>query len=69
MVALGKGHKNEHSVSVLSTRMNIVHFKLDRESIGAIKVYNENGDLIASEILIERKVLPDFENQAERIYK
>lgn len=70
LVAVGKGKSNHHTVHVLSSRMNIVHIKLDREmSEASIEIYNEQGELLKSEALHDRKVLIDFVGVQEGIYK
>lgn len=70
IVSFGNGHKNTHHVHVRAARMHIVYMKLDREIVGAtLEVYSEQGKLILTQILSERKILLDFDNQHGGIYK
>ena len=69
-IAFSNGIRKGHQVQVLSVRMSIVHLKLTREFVGAtLEIYSENGELILSQVVNERKVLIDFDNQKEGIYK
>jgi hypothetical protein len=68
-IGLSNGIKATDPVHVLSSRMRIVHLKLTREFIGAtLEIYNESDELILSQVVNERKVLIDFDNQKQGIY-
>ena len=69
-MAFSNGIREGHPVHVLSVRMSVVHLKLPREFVGAtLEIYSENGELILSQVVHERKVLIDFDNQKEGLYK
>ena len=69
-IAFSNGIGKGHQVHVLSVRMSVAHLKLTREFVGAtLEIYSENGELILSQVVNERKVLIDFDNQKEGIYK
>jgi hypothetical protein len=69
-VAFSNGIRKGHQVHVLSVRLSVAHLKLSREFVGAtLEIYSENGELILSQVVHERKVLIDFDNQKEGIYK
>jgi hypothetical protein len=69
-IAFSNGIPKAPRVHVLCVRMNILHLKVAPELVGAtLQIYNESGDLILSQPVIERKVLIDFDGQKEGIYK
>jgi hypothetical protein len=69
-IAFSNGIKTTDPVHVLSSRMSILHLKLTHDFIGAtVEIYNESDELILSQVLNERKVLIDFDNQKQGIYK
>jgi hypothetical protein len=52
---------HETPVKVLSTRMDVVYFKVSCEMIGAsMEVYDANGNMIYTEKVTDHKVLVDF---------
>jgi hypothetical protein len=53
--------KNENPVKVISTRMDVVYFKVSCDMIGAsMEVYDADGKMIHSEKVTDKKVLVDF---------
>ena len=52
---------SETGVKVLATKMDVVYFKISCHLIGAtIEVRDETGKVIASEVVLEKKVIVDF---------
>jgi hypothetical protein len=61
--------KSNHPVRVLSARMSVVYFKVDKDFIGAsVEVYSEKGELILSQDVTHRKALIDFYYETPGIY-
>jgi hypothetical protein len=69
-IAFSNGIPKNDQVHVLSARRSILYLKLKHELIGAtLEIYNESGELVLSQVVTERKVLIDFDNERDGIYK
>lgn len=53
--------KMKKPVQVITSRMNVFYFKVDKEFLGAeLEIYSEDGVKLFSQKITERKVLIDF---------
>lgn len=53
--------KSKDPIHVLSTRMDVLYFKVDKEFIGGeIEIYSQDGIKLLSQKVVRRKVLIDF---------
>jgi hypothetical protein len=58
-----KNSNNTSAVRVLATKMDIFYFSVPKTMMGAkIEVYNETGELIATQIVTRHKTIVDFYN-------
>lgn len=69
LVTLAGFAKEKEAVQVLAARMNTLYLKVEKDFAGStIEVYNEAGELIASESITERKILIDFDAVCNGLY-
>ncbi len=62
--------KSKDPVRIVSSRMDVFYFKLDKEFVGAeLEIYSQDGVKILSQKIVRRKVLVDFyyENKGKYI--
>jgi hypothetical protein len=64
VLASTKKHTNNATgIRVLATKMDIFYFSVPKTMIGAtIEVYNEAGELIATQMVVHHKTIIDFYN-------
>ena len=61
IAASGSETKSKDPIHVLSTRMDVLYFKVDKEFIGGeIEIYSQDGVKLLSQKVVRRKVLIDF---------
>jgi len=57
------------TVQVIAARMNTLYLKVEKDFTGStIEIFNEAGELIASEQITERKILIDFDMVCNGLY-
>src|SRR5262245_27275082 len=61
MSAVAFANKPQNPLKVVSTKMDVVYFKVSCDLIGAsMEVYDANGQMIYTEKITDHKVLVDF---------
>ena len=69
LITLASFAKEKEAVQVLAARMNTLYLKVEKDFTGStIEIYNEAGELIATEAITERKILIDFDAVCNGVY-
>ncbi len=69
LITIASFAKDKESVHVISTRLNVVYLKVEKEFTGSVlEIYNEEGNMIATQTIVDRKVLIDFDLVANGHY-
>jgi hypothetical protein len=69
LITLASFAKEKETVQVLVARMNTLYLKVEKDFAGSvIEIYNEAGELIATEAITERKILIDFDTVCNGVY-
>ncbi len=69
MTAVAFANKPENPVKLVSTKMDVVYFKVSNEMIGAsMEVYDHTGKMLHSEKVTDKKVLVDFYAEPSGVY-
>ncbi|HMJ70928.1 MAG TPA: hypothetical protein VK508_18635 [Cyclobacteriaceae bacterium] len=69
MTAVAFANKPKNPVKVVSTKMDLVYFKVSCDMIGAsMEVYDQTGKMLHSEKVIDKKVLVDFYAEPSGVY-